>query len=122
MMNDLISRPDVIDSFRMDDDGTAWSMNDIVYRLEQFPSAQTKQIAIKEKGRIMAVRIKDMVVHPLNRDVPDNNVGNMQETRLAQELWAKVCKITDSEGLQHEVIHYGDLKDIIREVCGWMIS
>ena len=42
-------------------------------------------------------------------------------TRLSQEIWTKVCKITDAEGLQHEVIHYGDLKDILSEVEGWMI-
>lgn len=39
-MDDLISRQAVIDSFRYDDDGTAWNMDDIVYRLEQFPSVQ----------------------------------------------------------------------------------
>lgn len=43
------------------------------------------------------------------------------ETRLAQDIWVKTCYITDKEGLQHEVIHYGDLKDVIREVTGWMI-
>ena len=41
--------------------------------------------------------------------------------RLSQEIWAKVCKITDTEGLQHEVIHYGDLKIVLQEVTGWMI-
>lgn len=37
---DLISRQAAINSFRYDDDGTAWDVDDIVYRLEQFPSAQ----------------------------------------------------------------------------------
>ena len=46
-MNDVISRQDVINSFLMDDDGTAWSMDDIVYRLEQFPSAQPE----RKKGK-----------------------------------------------------------------------
>lgn len=39
-MTDLISRQAAINSFRYDDDGTAWDVDDIVYRLEQFPSAQ----------------------------------------------------------------------------------
>ena len=43
MKDDLISRQAAIDSFRYDDDGTAWNMDDIVYRLEQFPSAQPEQ-------------------------------------------------------------------------------
>lgn len=38
--DDTISRQAIINSFRYDDDGTAWDMNDIVYRLEQFPPAQ----------------------------------------------------------------------------------
>ena len=44
-------------------------------------------------------------------------------TQLAQEIWAKVCLITDPEdtNLQHEVIHYGDLKKIFLEVLGWTI-
>lgn len=42
-------------------------------------------------------------------------------TRLSQEIFAKSCKLTDAEGLQHEVIHYGDLKRIIFDVLGWMI-
>lgn len=36
--SDTISRQAVIESFRMDDDGTPWDMKDIIYRLEQFPS------------------------------------------------------------------------------------
>ena len=42
-------------------------------------------------------------------------------TKLAQELWAKTCLITDNEGLQHQVIHTTDLKMVIEEVTGWMI-
>ena len=42
-MSDLISRQAAIDSFRYDDDGTAWTVDDIVYRLEQFPSAGEMQ-------------------------------------------------------------------------------
>ena len=42
-MDDLISRQAAIESFMYDDDGTPWSMDDIVYRLEQFPSAQPEQ-------------------------------------------------------------------------------
>ena len=37
---ELLSRQDLIDSFKNDDDGTQWSMDEIIYRLEQFPSAQ----------------------------------------------------------------------------------
>ena len=44
---DLISRQAAIDSFRYDDDGTAWNMDDIVYRLEQFPSVQPE----RKKGK-----------------------------------------------------------------------
>lgn len=43
------------------------------------------------------------------------------ETKLAQKLRTKACLITDIEGLQHEVIHYGDLKQVFYEVTGWMI-
>ena len=39
-MDDLISRQAAIESFKWDDNGTAWTMEDIIYRLEQFPSAQ----------------------------------------------------------------------------------
>ena len=42
-------------------------------------------------------------------------------TKLAQELWAKTCLITDNEGMQHQVIHTTDLKMVIEEVTGWMI-
>ena len=49
-MDDLISRQAAIDSFRYDDDGTAWNMDDIVYRLEQFPSVQPE----REKGQWIA--------------------------------------------------------------------
>ena len=46
---DLISRQAIISSFRYDDDGTAWDMNDIVYRLEQFPSAQPEPFVDADK-------------------------------------------------------------------------
>lgn len=50
--------------------------------------------------------------------IPDQNrKGDL--TRFAQEVWAKSCYITDAEGLQHEVIHTGDLQDLIREWLGW---
>lgn len=44
-------------------------------------------------------------------------------TQLAQEIWTKVCLITDTEdaNIQHEVIHYGDLKKVFLEVLGWEI-
>lgn len=45
--------------------------------------------------------------------------GEDNLTRFAQEVWAKSCYITDAEGLQHEVIHTGDLQDLIREWLGW---
>ncbi len=45
--------------------------------------------------------------------------GKADLTRFAQEVWAKSCYITDAEGLQHEVIHAGDLQDLIREWLGW---
>lgn len=38
--DDCVSRQAAIDSFKLDDDGTPWSIDDIVYRLEQFPSAE----------------------------------------------------------------------------------
>ena len=46
---DLISRQAIINSFRYDDDGTAWDMDDIVYRLEQFPSAQPESCEDTDK-------------------------------------------------------------------------
>ncbi len=36
---------------------------------------------------------------------------------IAEKLYLYKCYITDQEGLQHEVIHTGD----IRRVTGWMI-
>ena len=54
-------------------------------------------------------------------ELPSVQSDQLDETRLSQGIWAKVCKITDSEGLQHEVIHYGDLKAVIEEVTGWII-
>ena len=42
-------------------------------------------------------------------------------TKLSQELWAKTCLITDSEGLQHQVIHTTDIRMVVEEVTGWMI-
>lgn len=47
-MDDLISRKLVIDSFKFDDDGTLWSMDEIVYRLEQFPSVDEDHSAQPE--------------------------------------------------------------------------
>lgn len=32
-MNDLISRQAAIESFKWDDDGTEWTMEEIIYRL-----------------------------------------------------------------------------------------
>lgn len=40
---DCISRHEVIYSFEFDDDGTPWNMSDIIYRLEQMPSAQPER-------------------------------------------------------------------------------
>jgi len=47
-MSDLIDRQAAIDSFRYDDDGTAWNMDDIVYRLEQFPSVQPEIVRCRD--------------------------------------------------------------------------
>ena len=47
-MTDLIDRLAAIDSFNADDDGSLWSMDDIVYRLEQMPSAQPEIIHCTE--------------------------------------------------------------------------
>ena len=45
---ELLSRQDLIDSFKNDDDGTQWSMDEIIYRLEQFPSAQEVKEYLKK--------------------------------------------------------------------------
>ena len=45
---DLISRKAAIDSFKADDDGSLWKMDDIVYRLEQMPSAQPEIIHCRD--------------------------------------------------------------------------
>jgi len=45
---ELLSRQDLIDSFKNDDDGTPWSMEEIIYRLEQFPSAQEVKEYLKK--------------------------------------------------------------------------
>lgn len=47
--DDTISRKAIINSFRYDDDGTAWDMDDIVYRLEQFPPAQPEPFVDADK-------------------------------------------------------------------------
>ena len=39
------------------------------------------------------------------------------EPDIAEKLYQHKCYITDQEGLQHEVIHVGD----IRRVTGWEI-
>ena len=39
------------------------------------------------------------------------------ETEIAENISLYKCYITDKEGLQHEVIHTGD----IRKVTGWEI-
>ena len=45
---ELLSRQDLIDSFKNDDDGTPWNMDEIIYRLEQFPSAQEVKEYLKK--------------------------------------------------------------------------
>ena len=47
---ELLSRQDLIDSFKNDDDGTQWSMDEIIYRLEQFPSAQEVKEYLRKAG------------------------------------------------------------------------
>ena len=47
---ELLSRQDLIDSFKNDDDGTQWSMDEIIYRLEQFPSAQEVKEYFRKAG------------------------------------------------------------------------
>lgn len=47
---ELLSRQDLIDSFKNDDDGTPWSMDEIIYRLEQFPSAQEVKEYLRKAG------------------------------------------------------------------------
>lgn len=39
------------------------------------------------------------------------------QTKIAENLYPYKCFITDKDGLQHEVIHTGD----IRRVTGWEI-
>lgn len=39
------------------------------------------------------------------------------QPEIAEKLYQYKCYITDKDGLQHEVIHTGD----IRRVTGWMI-
>ena len=39
------------------------------------------------------------------------------QPEVAQQLYQYKCYITDKEGLQHEVIHAGD----IRRITGWEI-
>lgn len=39
------------------------------------------------------------------------------EPEIVKQLYLHKCYITDKEGLQHEVIHTGD----IRRITGWMI-
>lgn len=49
------------------------------------------------------------------------DLPSAHEPRLAQKIWMIVRKITDSDGLQHEVVYYNDLKDVMYEVMRWMI-
>lgn len=41
--DDLISRESLLVSFSYDDDGTDWSMKDILHRIEEFPTASPKE-------------------------------------------------------------------------------
>ena len=45
---ELLSRQDLIDSFKNDDDRTPWNMDEIIYRLEQVPSAQEVKEYLKK--------------------------------------------------------------------------
>lgn len=75
---DLISRQAIINSFRYDDDGTAWDMNDIVYRLEQFPSAQPEPFVDADKlksCRFEYINACKIVAHP----TPDTSKNDIYD-------------------------------------------
>lgn len=42
-------------------------------------------------------------------------------TKLMQEIFSKTLILENTAGELHEVIHTDDLKDIFREVMGWVI-
>ena len=64
---------------------------------------------------------KEGIIEPSKVLAELQKLSSIQPEQLSQEIWTKVCLITDTEGLQHEVIHYGDLKRIIFDVMKWMI-
>lgn len=96
--------------------------------LDHIAQKETKQRAIKASDCIRRQDAKDAVdmVLDILDDVPQWLVDDLlnalnkvpsAEPEIAENLYLCKCYITDKDGLQHEVIHTGD----IRRVTGWEI-
>ena len=73
--------------------------------------------AIHEDADWLAAQGSDWQVERMERDKSILKSLPSAEREIAENLYLCKCYITDKDGLQHEVIHVGD----IRRVTGWEI-
>lgn len=97
-------------------------MSDLIDRQETLKHIEN----IRQGAQMMSDMHRAAVI--MGMDLLEEAVKNQPSaqtdtTLLAQKIWTKVCLITDPEdaNIQHEVIHYGDLKQVFLEVLGWEI-
>lgn len=85
---------------------------DIVYRQDAVEALKNAELLVRNFGYYKAIETIKLLPF-----------AQLDTTQLAQEIWTKVYLITDPEdaNIQHEVIHYGDLKKVFLEVLGWKI-
>ena len=138
-MDDLISRRAAIDALEgyIDDNGIfnqdRWFVHGIrtaITHLRGMPSAQP-DVPDTNVGDMISRRMAmDALSHMMDTDgfrdgwaVSRANVDCMlralpsAQLEIEESLYQYKCFITDTEGLQHEVVHVGD----IRRVTGWEI-
>ncbi len=65
-------------------------------------------------------RFNKVIQDTLRESLSNKDLSGISD-KLSQEIWCKTCRITDNNGVQHDVIHYGDLKDIMWKVAKLMI-
>lgn len=101
-MDDLISRQDLITSFRLDDDCKAWSMDDLIYRIEQFPSAQPEDtIEMQESDIDEAMKlVRDARVTTRVTILPSAQPESESAELLSGKVWDEWC--TDCKEYDHE--------------------
>ena len=133
---DLISRQAVIDAMATWDWQELYLPIHFKQLLEEIPSAQpnlqptcnqlatdciSRQAAIASaiSGRIRTLPTSEDGENWIRVSEVRESLLNMSSAQqdIAEKLYPYKCYITDQEGLQHEVIHTGD----IRRVTGWLI-